>query len=358
VTVIADYNYENGSYEGFTDLMCEDQRPASDSFQNIALPHGEATRAGQFHARQAYSPFGWNEGVELGAGVTIGEGADEWYGLAYRYPSGFNINPSAWLIVFQWYTKTFTNPYMAGPAPMAIDMQGGPLTLNVNAGLSTGGTWSSHQQFHLATVPPDTWCDLLLHVVWSSDDAKGHVEAFRRLATEAVFTQVVNYAGATLRHNPAFQNDAPDPIGLLKQGIYRGSLCVKDASGNIGQITPAGACQYGQTGSQGDTVVQTSGCRRATTRADVEAWLGGSPPPPPPPPPVDAVALINAAIDELHATTTTYGYWNARRTGTIPPPYTPEQLALTHWHKAFQALVDAKALLTPTVTAVQQPPTP
>jgi hypothetical protein len=298
-------NYDTGDYSQWGDLQHDTVAPQSATFQVVTSPVREGTYAAKFVAKQAYSPFGWQESTEVGHPFSDqGQGSDYYYGLSMMFPSGWS-DPLGWALVTQFYTKDYS--YFLGPPPLSIDAGGNRLGLNINTGLSpiVGGPnfqWEENQYLQIApTLSPGQWNDIIMHVHWAADHT-GVLEVWWRTGSNA-FQKVISLTGIpTLRYNPNYNGGAADPIGIIKQGIYRKSYCNADSSGNIfgpgGTHTP-GTCYYGASGSQPDSVVYDDGFVRAGTYQDVVNELTGSSSSPPP----TTTATTTAATPP--ATTTT-----------------------------------------------------
>jgi hypothetical protein len=230
--------------------------------------------AGRFAARQAYSPFGWNESCEaLQPFSDIVQGSRWVWGWEPTFPAG-TVSPRGWCTVWQQYTSDFG--YFTGPAPIAVDGGSGRLMLNVNTGLSGPGSWEyNHSQLIEDGVYDGTPRPYIIEVGYSAQH-DGFITISRPDGTVLVNLQGI----PTLRFNPAHNGGAPDPIGQLKLGVYRQSWCKHDANGNIftqpGAIHTPGTCALGAEGSQPDTIVYHSGACRGDTFDVVAAHLDGA----------------------------------------------------------------------------------
>jgi hypothetical protein len=304
-------NFETGDYGQWGVLQHDSLAPTSANFQVVTSPVRQGTYAAKFTAKQAYSPFGWNESTEVTHEFSDQtQGTDYYYGVSLMFPTSWT-DPVGWAEIEQWYTLDFGQ--FLGPAPLAIDAGAGQIGLNVNTGLSpiVGGPsfqWAYSHHFTIApTLSLGQWNDIVLHVHWAADNS-GVLEVWWRTGNNA-FTKVLSLTGIpTLRYNPNFNGGAADPIGLIKEGIYRSSDCNHDASGNIfgpSQAHTPGTCYYGAAGSQPDTVVYDDGFVRAAAYDDVVNELSGTTSSPPPPPPTTTTTTSTTQPATTQATTTT-----------------------------------------------------
>jgi hypothetical protein len=235
--------------------------------------------AAKFTARQAFSPYGWKESAEVSHAFTDQtEGSDFYYGLSVMLPPS-TVPPHGWLTIQQWYTQHFGVSYFMGPPPVALDAGSNAIRINVLTGMSTDISWGYHvgdRALDKGPVYDGRWRDFILHIRWSKSD--GILQVWERKQGSAAWKLVLNLNRIpTLRYNPAYANGAPDPIGVIKQGIYRDSWCKTDPSGNIfgpdGTHTP-GTCYYGAAGSQPDTVIYEDGFVRGSKFGVVARELG------------------------------------------------------------------------------------
>lgn len=272
-------NYESGSSAQWESLQVDPRAPTTDGFQIVTDPVRQGRYAAKFTAKQAFSPFGWKESAEVAHTFTDQtDGSDYYYGLSVMLPSS-TVRPHGWFTIEQWYTQHFTVSYFEGPAPVAMDANSNALRLNVLTGNSTNVSWGYHLNERVLDKGPvydGRWRDFILHIRWSKTD--GFIQVWERKQGSAAWKRVLSLSRIpTLRYNPAYNGGAPDPIGLVKQGVYRDSWCKTDSAGNIfgpdGAHTP-GSCYYGAAGSQPDTVIYDDGFARGSKFGVVARELG------------------------------------------------------------------------------------
>jgi hypothetical protein len=263
-------DYETGDYSQWGSLQYEFDRPLSESFRIVTDPVRQGRYAGQFIVRHGYSPFGWDESTEAARGFSDqGAGSEYYYAFSVLFPEGWT-DPKGWALVTQFYTKTF--PVFLGPPPISIDAGARALRMHVATGLSPVASGPSVRQgykrdFLVApTLNPGRWNDLVLHVRWAGDSS-GFLHLWHRVGSgwwrRAVWVEGI----PTLRYNPAYNGGAADPIGLIKEGLYRQSFCRLPV-----QLDCAGDPSR-QTGVQPPSVVFHDGFRRGETLADVQPDL-------------------------------------------------------------------------------------
>jgi hypothetical protein len=223
-----DGGYESGDFTQWGSLQYQFTRPMSESFDIVSYPVRDGNFAAKFTVRQGFSPYGWNESTEVVHDFNDqGPGTEYWYGFSILFPRNW-VDPDGWAIVEQFYTLDF--PTFTGPAPIAIDASGYRLGINLNTGLSPVAeapwfTWEYNRYFRLTkSLNVRRWNDFVLHIRWAADHT-GFVQIWHRVEGQA-YRLVLSLSGIpTLRYNPAFDNGVGDPIGLIKQGLYRESYC-------------------------------------------------------------------------------------------------------------------------------------
>ncbi len=259
-------DYETGDYSQWGSLQYEFDRPLSESFAIVTDPVREGRYAAQFTVRHGYSPFGWDESTEVARGFSDqGAGTEYYYAFSVLFPEGWT-DPKGWALVVQFYTKTF--PVFQGPPPVSIDAGARALRMHVATGLSPVASGSPvrreyKRSFLIApTLNPGRWNDFLLHVRWAADRS-GFLHLWHRVGSGWWRRSVWAEGIPTLRYNPAFNGGAADPIGLIKEGLYRQSFCRVPV-----QINCAGGPSR-QTGVQPPSVVFHDGFRRGDALAEV-----------------------------------------------------------------------------------------
>jgi chitodextrinase len=230
-----------------------------------------------FFNKQAYSPFGWSESTEVGKSFSDQiQDSEYYYGFSILLPTGWTP-PYGWGLALQWYTKNFN--YFLGPPPMSVDVGSDRFLLIVNTGLSKpNGPWEVNAKYEINQAGKGLnigkWNDFILHIKWSKN-SDGLIEAWHRAEGQSDFVKTLSIQEPTLRWNPDYNGGAADPIGLIKQGLYRNSKCNK-VNGNIGEIQPGDLCQYGAWGTQPDSVIYHDGFVRGKNFNDVALALGAS----------------------------------------------------------------------------------
>jgi hypothetical protein len=119
---------------------------------------------------------------------------ETWYSGRMMWPSGAAWCDGTTNFLYEWHTDNSTQS-MGGNSPGMMWFNGYPLTSDgtTSGGLVlrwAGGTPSSPTyEYHPSggnpldlnavqpvSLPPDTWADILFHIVWSLDPARGKVE--------------------------------------------------------------------------------------------------------------------------------------------------------------------------------------
>ncbi len=263
-------DYETGDYRQWGSLQYEFDRPVSESFNVVTAPVRQGRYAAQFIVRHGYSPFGWDESTEVARGFSDqGAGSEYYYAFSFLVPEDW-LDPKGWALIVQFYTQSFS--VFLGPPPISIDAGARELRAQVHTGrfpIASGPRVGQEyrRSFLIApTLNPGRWNDLVVHVRWAADGS-GFLHIWHRVGSgwwrRAVWVDGI----PTLRYNPGYKGGAADPIGLIKQGLYRQSFCRLPV-----QLGCAGDPAR-RAGVQPPSVLYHDGFRRGATLEDVQPDL-------------------------------------------------------------------------------------
>jgi hypothetical protein len=184
--------------------------PLRNQFEIVTDPVRQGGFAAKFTVRPG-DKFGATSGERsevFYTGADEHQGDDVWYAWSTLFPSDWST-PTGWSIFTQWHSYYPVSP------PIAFNMKGERIQVNLNTGSVDSGSASFRPVYPITdALERGVWNDFVVHIVWSG--SHGSLEVWHRTGSNP-FEKKVDVAGI-----PTMQVQAGVPSdNYLKTGFYR-----------------------------------------------------------------------------------------------------------------------------------------